>query len=191
MNHRGPNMLTQIRFPDQPGVAPRPRVGYSNGSLTLTDQGVEFGKAIAQGRLWKNGPIGGTWPPGVATPLWKDFFQTEKGTSFLEQGHYTTMLPPDSSELAKEMPGWTRDERFMEMHRRLGYNFQVQAIRHLVAVDKSAQTHVEVDLRNIGIAPFYQHWPVQLALLETSTSKVVGMTSVDTRLRDLGPGDSV
>lgn len=187
----GTDGLTQVRYPDEPVAEPQSGMGYANGSATLTDHGHEFGEAIAKGELWKNGPIGGEWPPNVELKHFEKFFLSNEGKSFIDKGRYSTLLPPEGKKIVKQLPGWTPDGLFMEMHRQMGYNFQVKSVRHLVSVDDSQQTHIEVDLHNAGIAPFYKDWDVQLAILKTETSEVVGHIDVDTDIRKLGPGETI
>lgn len=191
MKNLGPDGLTQFRYPDDLPEARRRGMGYTNGSATTTDHGYEFGEAIAKDQLWKNGPVGGEWPPNVELKHWKSFFQTDEGDFFIKQARYSTLLPPESREIAQKLPDWKQDGRFMKMHRQLGYNFQAKAVRHLVSVDDSGQTHIEVDLHNVGIAPFYKNWEVQLAIIKTETAEVVDVIKIDTDLRKLGPTKSI
>ncbi len=181
----GSSGVTQIRYPTEAIAVPQRGLGYTNGSATPTPHGYEFGVAIEAGGLWKNGPVGGEWPPGVENQYWRRFFKSREGMQFLQQGHYSTMTPPQPSELANVFPGWTPDPYFMTLHRFMGYTFQAKSVSHIVATDASGLTYVEVELANIGIAPFYKDWQVQLAILEASTGKVVGLTKTATDIRTL------
>lgn len=187
----GADGLTQARYPDDPAVPPRPGMGYTNGSVTTTEHGYEFGEAIAENELWKNGPIGGEWPPNVDPEHWKRFFLTEEGEFFIKQARYSTILVPEAKEIKEKLPEWKQEDRFMNMHRQMGYNFQIENVRHLVSVDQSGQTHIEVDLHNCGIAPFYEDWSVQLAVIQSDTSEVIEPIEIETDLRKLAPGESV
>gem|GEM_PF-2115664 len=186
----GPDGLTQVRYPSEPLNVPQPRMGYTNGSATLTDHGYEFGDAVMKGQLWKHGPVGGEWPPNVKPKHWKRFFQTEEGEFFINQARYSTMMIPEHKEIIEHLPGWTEDGLFMKMHRLMGYNFQVKDVHHLATLGKTSQTLIEVELHNAGIAPFYKNWDVQLALLNAQTAEVVDLIKVDTDLRDLGPTET-
>ena len=191
LNNIGSDGLTQVRYPDETVAVPQARLGYTNGSATPTEHGYEFGKEVSKRELWMNGPIGGEWPPNVEQQYWARFFQTGEGISFLEQGGYSTMTPPEFKEIKAKLPGWKPSGLFMDMHRRMGYNFQTREVRHLVAVDDSGQTHIEVDLQNIGIAPFYKDWDVQLAILNADAAELVDLIKVDLDLRELGPTESI
>lgn len=189
LNNLGHDGLTQVRYPDEPVNVPQKGMGYTNGSATPTAHGYEFGTAIADGELWKNGPVGGEWPPSIETSYWEKFFLTDEGKLFLRLGGYSTMTPPEAHEILAQLPGWTMDGLFMEMHKLMGYNFQANAIRHLVSSDESGLTHVEVDLSNVGIAPFYKDWILQLAILNAETGSVVEFVNTNFDLRTLGPNE--
>lgn len=191
LNNIGRDGLTQVRHPDEAVAMSKKRVGYSNGSATLTEQGYKFAEQVENGQLWKNGPVGGSWPTGAAEEFWGRFFQTGEGKSFLERGHYSTMIPPEIEEIQQRIPDWKPDARFMDMHRRMGYNFQVKAVRHLVAVDDSGLTFLEVDLRNVGVAPFYKNWNVQLAILHAETAEVIDLIDINNDIRELLPAETM
>ncbi len=191
LKHLGTDGLTQIPYPDEPAVEPRASLGYTNGSATLTDNGLTFGAAIAKKKLWKNGPISGEWPANVEAEYWDQFFNSEAGKSLIDQGRYSTLLVPELKEIRKVLPDYRFNERFKKMHRQMGYNFQVKAVRHLVAVDDSGLTHLEVDLHNAGIAPFYKNWDVQLAILKADNAEPFDIIGIDIDLRKLGPGETV
>ncbi len=186
----GEDGLTQVRYPKEAINVPQSRMGYTNGFATLTEHGIEpFGEYIEEHELWRNGPVGGEWPPNInEQQIYEDFFVGDEGLNFLNQGHYSTMLPPEAKDIAKFIPGYEFDEVFMNMHRQMGYSFQADTVRHLVT--DTGQTQIEVDLSNTGIAPFYKDWDVQLAVLDGETDELVELVEVDTDLRTLQPGES-
>ncbi len=189
LSNLGADHHTQVRYPDDPAVKPTRGIGYNNGSATLTEHGEEFGNLINEQELWRNGPVGGEWPPNISDAgIWKRFFQTDEGLTFLTKGHYSTMLPPEGKDIVKFIPNWRRDARFMTMHRRMGYNLQVTEVRQLSPSASPGQLHVEIDLHNAGIAPFYKNWDVQLGILGRDSTDVI---DVATDLRSIGPGETV
>ncbi|MEL6108799.1 MAG: DUF4832 domain-containing protein, partial [Planctomycetota bacterium] len=196
LSNLGDDGLTQIRYPDEPVAIPFPGMGYTNGSAVPSPHGSEFGDLIAAGELWKFGPVGGEWPPTFDEMnesnimMWESFFNTGLGLDFLEIGRYSTMLPPEDKHIVQRLPDWSRSGRFMTMHRRMGYNFQVQEVRHASSFDESPSTHVEVDLTNTGIAPFYKSWEMQLAIVHHQTGAVIDTMPTDFDLRDLQPGET-
>lgn len=186
LSNLGQDGLTQIRYPNEAVAPPHRGMGYTNGSVVPTDHGREFGQVIAARELWKNGPVGGEWPPNVPNQFWERFFLTDEGFNFINEARYSTILPPEPKEIAEKLPNWTPEGRFMTMHRQLGYNFRVNEVRHIVDGDK-AGLHIEVDLKNAGIAPFYKDWDLQLGVVDVDTASVVETIEVDIDLRTLGP----
>ncbi|MGB7328045.1 MAG: DUF4832 domain-containing protein [Rubripirellula sp.] len=189
LDHLPEHAFTQIRYPNEASVKPQYRVGYTNGSATPTDHGYEFGQQIEAQSLWKNGPVTGEWPPNVEKPFWQLFFQTDEGQKFIDQGHYSTLLMPEPKHIKEQLSDWTPDSRFMDMHRSLGYKLQAEQVRHVFADD--GQLHIELTLANAGIAPFYQNWNLQLAILDGTSSEVKDLIPVDTDLRKLAPGETM
>ncbi|MFK7821852.1 MAG: carbohydrate-binding protein, partial [Planctomycetaceae bacterium] len=196
-------LFTQVRFPDDPlnlEFAQR-GMGYTNGSVVPTPHGYEFVDAIdhAPGELWKNGPVGGEWPPGIDdVTMWENFFQKDIGLDYVKRGRFSTILAPEidsSSPWTDDIVGRLGDDfdpsqHFMTMHRAMGYNFQVNDVKHILSDDESGRLLVEVDMANTGIAPFYQDWTVQMAVLEKATGDIVDVATVDTDLRNLREGKS-
>lgn len=181
------DMQTQVRYPDEPVNTPRPQMGYTNGSVVPTTHGYEFGEGIEPGMLWNNGPVGGEWPPNVEQVYWENFFNTDEGFDYIDQARYSTILPPEVEEIAAMVPEFDESGRFMDMHRHLGYNFQVSQIRYLESANGSGPVHFEIDLHNVGIAPFYMDWNLQLAVIDASGA-MVELIETDTDVRSIGSG---
>jgi hypothetical protein len=185
-----PDGFTQIRNPRDAVADPQKGIGYSNSMAAPTRQGYEFGERVANRRLWRNGPITGEWPAHIETSYWQRFFQDTEGLFFIEKGRYTTLMLPESLKIKEVLPDWEQDDLFLNMHRKMGYNFQVTSVRHLVSSDISHRTCLEVDLQNIGIAPFYKRWKIQLAILNAATGEPIDVIPLDLDIRNLGPNES-
>lgn len=72
----------------------------------------------------------------------------------------------------------------------LGYRFDLEEVRFSPSIATRGQLHVEFRVRNTGSAPFYESWPVEVALLSPATHAVVwraSFPSVD--IRTWLPGD--
>ena len=72
----------------------------------------------------------------------------------------------------------------------MGYNFRVTEVRHFYASD-STRKHIEVDLSNVGIAPFYKDWNVELAICDEGMDSIVERIDVETDIRAIEPSDSI
>lgn len=200
LNYMANGGLTQFCQRSDSTVPPRAGMGYTHRTAALTPLGRKFAQNIAARKLWINGPISGTWPPDVKFELWTDFFQTDAGIDFIRQGHYSTLCPPKPDDIARQIPGWTpQHPNFLKMHRQLGYNFRIHEVRYFVTrlsptttpaqVAKAPERlRIEFDLANIGIAPFYKNWDVQVGFFDLTTESVLEKIDLELDLRSIGPG---
>ena len=78
----------------------------------------------------------------------------------------------------------------MEMHRRMGYNYQINQATFPVSSNTSDLFLFRLSLANIGVAPFYFNWDVQVALLNRAND-IVAMSTVGYDTRDLQPRQTV
>lgn len=192
----GDNNFLQARYPDHAVTVGTPGMGYTNGWVLDDEHGNEFGDEIDQHDLWVNGPVTGEWPPNRepykegSLDEWTNFWASSAGLEFLRTGHYSYVLPPDVTLIASFIPGWTiNDARFQQMHRELGYNFQLFDVKHAFS-DNGSKINIEFDVKNIGIAPFYEDWDIQLALLDNGDN-VVELIPVDSAdVRQWMPGET-
>jgi hypothetical protein len=60
-----------------------------------------------------------------------------------------------------------------EIQEALGYRFVLEEVRFSPAVAKGGQLRVALRVKNTGSAPFYEAWPVEVALLSRDTHAVV------------------
>ena len=78
-----------------------------------------------------------------------------------------------------------------EVQKAFGYRFVLGEVRYPRRVEPGRAFEVEFDVRNTGSAPFYEPWPVELSLLDTTTGKPVWKDRfADTDVRKWMPGDS-
>lgn len=164
------------RYPWREPLASDSSIGYHNDFFKPNDNhSAEFDTAVALGAKWLNGPIGGEIPPidSVDQAQFRiDLYESSQGMEMLELGHYSTMqagggilpCPIDSNSLACT--------GFKEMHRKMGYNFQIVSADFAETVYTSDSLNIDLSLRNIGVAPFYYDWAVQLALLDLNDQPI-------------------
>lgn len=133
---------------------------------------------------WKVAVIGGEMVPGQAQRwLGTDFDTT---WSMLERSHFTWVGP--------YCPALTRspDEQFRkrceQLVRKLGYEFQIAELTHATVTSAGQPSRLALQGRNIGVAPFYAPWSVELALLD-STGSAVSVYKTGWDLRKWLPGE--
>jgi hypothetical protein len=165
-----------VRWPVGTNPSARP-IGYHDDSFayeTLDPPECNFLgllKAAGETNKWLTQPIGGEVRPEVQPCMW-DTSQTNcvpTGQEFnqcVDLTHASWMLNQGVFS-----PGFTGAQRDLALAgaQRLGYSL---CVSNAVLVDAWATTplHVSVGLRNVGVAPFYYDWTVQLAALNSSNT---------------------
>jgi hypothetical protein len=187
-----------IRYPNKTGSfspAALP-IGYHDDSFafsTIAPPSWHFLGQMAEARetnKWRTQPIGGEVRPEVQRCMW-DTNQTNcvpAGQEFarcVDLTHASWMLNQGAFS-----PGLTGDPKMLALagSARLGYELYVS---NAVLVDASVSgpLQVSVELRNIGVAPFYYNWPVQLGALN-SNNKLAKTWNTNWKLSSLLPADT-
>ena len=134
---------------------------------------------------WRTQPIGGEIRPELWPCIWteqgcgkgQDYFQC------VDQTHATWLM--DTSTSGTLSPA--DKERALRAARRLGYEFHVMSVDILTQARKGAWT-VTATVTNLGVAPFYRDWPVELAVADL-TGKLRHTWRPGWKLTHLLPGD--
>lgn len=70
-----------------------------------------------------------------------------------------------------------------------GYRFILEKVAFNSSV-RNGELHVDLDVKNVGSAPFYYDWPVEVSLLDPNDRSVVWKETFDkANIRDWLPGD--
>jgi len=130
-------------------------------------------KAAGETNKWRTQPIGGEVRPEVQLCMW-DTTQSNcvpPGQDFarcVDLTHASWMLNHGAFS-----PGFTGAQRTLALvgSARLGYEVYVS---NAVMVDTSVSgsLHVDLQVRNTGVAPFYYDWPVHLGALNSSNTLI-------------------
>ncbi len=111
---------------------------------------------------WQTQPIGGEIRPEA----WGKVFDAEPGNAAIEDfragvdaTHVSWLM--DSGMFRPGNPE-ARRQRALEEVRHMGYEFQVTQVALRPA---DAQLAVALQISNLGVAPFYYAWPIEVALL--------------------------
>ncbi|MFK7859274.1 MAG: DUF4832 domain-containing protein [Granulosicoccus sp.] len=161
-------------------------IGFHN-DFFVADNGhsEEFDESITAGGQWMNGPIGGEVPPrdeGDASSERAALFSGQAGLRVLEAGHYSTMKAGSYRVEAGE----SNYAGYMRLHKKMGYNYQIDVARFSDTARRSTPFVVEVVGTNIGVAPMYFDWDVQFALLD-ATNNLKVMEEADSDLTTILP----
>jgi len=135
-------------------------------------------EAAGDTNKWRTQPIGGEVRPEVQPCMW-DVSQTncvpagQEFTRCVDLTHASWMLNHDAFS-----PGFTGAEKDLALAgaRRLGYTLCVSNA-WLADASVSEPLNVTLGLGNMGVAPFYYDWPVQLGALNTNNGLLIAWTT--------------
>jgi hypothetical protein len=174
------------RYPWREPLASIGGIGFHNDFFGPYAHSDEFNEAVDIKNKWLEGPIGGEAPPEFEGPQAIEVFGTTRGIEIIEKGHYSTMqayspcISSPDSEICKG---------FMKMHRKMGYNFQIENALFPIRLLQSEELTIKVNLTNIGVAPVYYDWDVQFALFHQDEQPIT-IYEVDYILSHALPGES-
>ena len=161
-------------------------IGYHNDFFMYDKHSFEFDDAIAKAKQWKNGPIGGEMPPAADKKENMAKLAKGAGLKMVEKGRYSTMKPQKAfCEFTKE---GEKREAFLRMHRRMGYNFQIDKAVYTKSL-KGKKFTIKLSGKNVGVAPIYYDWQVQFALLD-AYNKAIEIVNDKTDLTKILPEKS-
>lgn len=188
----------QVRYPDAANRGLN--VGYHDDSFavgTLAGTGWHFMDKMAHAgaaEKWLTQPVGGELRPEIQHCI----FDAPMRCPVIEEGadddfaggvkatHASWLLNQHAFN-----PGYAGQalSNAMTASQSLGYRFQVTAFAVTRGV-LSGQSDVRVMVRNVGVAPFYYDWPVQLAAVDNA-GKIVRTWGTSWKLSAVKPGTSV
>ncbi len=163
----------------------------------------EHGKGIAAlGDRWKIRPIGGECAYNWGR-WWERLGRTPDDT--LREARYRNYLIDTIRWLHGTSLGWVADYTGAygekpgepkiragaeEVQKTFGYRFILEEVRYPVTLPAQGVFSVTFKVRNVGSAPFYYRWPVELCLLDPASRQVVWRdTFQDVDIRQWLPGD--
>jgi len=171
----------------------RPRLGFHDDSFAYTTIGTTswyFWPKITSaglGNVWQDRPIGGEVRPEVQGCMWDDTPCTPTGQDYntcVDTTHASWMLNHGAFSLTG-----TARERAIVGAQRLGYTLQVPSCQVMPCpLRVGGPLQVDVFVRNVGVAPFYYPWTVEVGALSSGGSLTTWTTTWD--LRSVQPGAS-
>ena len=168
-------------------------IGYHDDSFThstLAPPAWHFSGRLAaygESERWRTQPIGGEIRPENQPAMWLDPTSVPAGQDYdrcvaeirpswmLAHGAFVRPLTPAARDLAERQS------------RMLGYEFHIsEAGIDAAAADR--ELRITAKLRNTGIAPFYDDWPLEIAVLD-GDKQVVHLANPDWSLAGQQPDD--
>ena len=154
-----------------------------------TDNGQDWSFLATLGKAgrehnWKHAPIGGEMVPNASKRLLgADWAKT---LDMLERGHFSWIGPYcPALESSKDPQFLARRDALV---RRMGYQFRLDEVRHDAETNAGGPLRVRIQGENEGIAPFYEPWTVELALLDDA-GRVVARARLPDVVKTWGPGE--
>jgi len=115
--------------------------------------------------FWVSAPSGGEFASG------SDYFSDSKIEETLRQAKLTHVTWMGPSAPVEEPANGKRQANIDRFLKTIGYRFAVAAISHEQTIKAGRTMHIEMNMRNRGVAPFYFNWPVELTLWAEDDSK--------------------
>jgi hypothetical protein len=155
-----------------------------------TDNGKDWGFLAGlrrEGRAenWKRAVVGGEMVPGKATQWLGDDYSTT--LEMLERAHFTWVGPycPALTDPKDKV----FHERSEELVRKMGYEFQINEVKHASRVTARKRSRITLSGVNQGVAPFYYPWSVEWSLIDNTSGKVVAIQKTEWDIRKWQPGE--
>lgn len=188
----------QVRYPDAANSSLN--VGYHDDSFaveTLPGSGWHFVDKLTQvgaDQKWLTQPVGGE----LRVEIQNCIFDTPMLCPVIENGADNdfpgSVKATHASWLLNQhafTPGYAGQSltNAAAASQSLGYRFQAAAFA-VTRGSAKGQNDLSVKLGNIGVAPFYYDWPVQVAAVDKS-GKIARTWTTSWKLTDLKPGTTV
>jgi len=174
----------QGRYPWREPLKSYGSIGFHNDFFGPVAHSFEFDDAITEGGQWAYAPVGGEYPPEVTDSQYHEMYATLTGMEIIETGHYSTM---QASNACEENPN--NCDGFMDLHRRMGYNYQIEKAVFAEQLTKDDSIESTIEFTNIGVAPMYYDWNIQVALLK-NTQVIKHLDLSNYNLKNIQPDTS-
>ena len=135
---------------------------------------------------WKTHPIGGEIRPELWGEIFDDKVTHRQAQNFdqcVQETHASWLM---DTGMVKEKQSATRIKNASRAVQRMGYEFHVMQATVSREADK---THLAVQLRNTGVAPFYYDWKIVVAAIDRSGT-VIKEWPTEWKIAGLLPGES-
>ncbi len=182
------NKKMMLRYPNY-WTAQEP-VGYRDDCFYDDTEGPEdwyffsrFKSAKAES-IWETQPIGGEFCGGGQGAITKTLADPVKCIRLIRQGHFSHLGPAGGAMQASDD---AHQNNIDAMHRALGYRFVLRNARFPGNLANGNTNKLYLTIENVGSAPFYYHWPLQITWLN-SNNQIVSTQKTDIDIRQWLPG---
>lgn len=159
--------------------------GYRDDCFLTDTDGPEDWKFFNRLRLmgvdtvWQTQPIGGEYCGGGSGALTGTLEVPEESLRLVREGHFSHLGPAGGSIQTQN----DEHQRNLDsMLRSMGYRFVVHEAMLPAELESDATGTVSVRIENVGSAPFYYRWPVEIVWMEEAGERIAAEeTPVDIR----------
>jgi hypothetical protein len=183
-----PHKILMTRYPAGP-AGKDPWIGFFDDMFPEDTDGSEEWKFLPVMRRsrrtdnWKQAAVGGEMVPHMAKRwLGEDFQHTLQN---VETAHFTWIGPYGPALDSTTEPDFLTHSQAL-IHR-MGYEFRLTDIRYTASVRRQNRLKIAISGHNLGVAPFYYPWPVELALMDAK-GRIAETLPVSTDIRAWLPG---
>ncbi len=170
--------------------------GYYWDSFAHFDESKQYNGMLAKGDYWKRQVVGGE------TAYDWGHYKTQPGagpdSSLLQPVHFNYIMDLIRTLHANHL-GWIANyskkspevaRKASEMQKIFGYRFVLEEAEYTKEVKPGGKLNITMKVRNVGSAPMYYNWPVQISLLDRKDKKVIWSGIIkDADISTWMPGD--
>lgn len=139
------------------------------------------------GRVWKQAIITGEFCGGARGAVQGTTEAFESTLAFIRETHWSWIGPAGG---AIEPVDEAHRRNLDLLHKTLGYRFVLREATHAPAAGAGQAWGVTLTLENVGVAPFYFDWPVEVELRHEASGQTF-LQRVDVDIREWLPGRHV
>lgn len=147
----------------------------------------EAQQASAMADFWKSNYSGGEFANGNVR-LYIDDTTIMDTLRQVRESHTSWMGPCSPADILKSDPDADLYQHNIDaLINVMGYNFILESVTHTGKAKAGNELDITMQWNNIGVAPFYYDWPLELSLAD-SKGKIVAKTTTTADIRTWLPG---
>ena len=162
-----------------------------NGNVVnITNPGPTDTERSKMPDFWKTNYSGGEFSNGNVK-LWVNNDAIMRSISYLTDSHTSWLGPCSPCDLQDgDFDAYRYEGNIKYLQRLMGYRFSVEKVNYVPSVDPGKTLSLSIDWRNLGVAPFYYNWPMEVSLVDTD-GKVVASKVQDVNITNWLPDTEI
>lgn len=162
----------------------------NGNTVNITNPGPTDSEDSKMPDFWKTNYSGGEFSNGNVK-LWINNDAIMRSISYLEDSHTSWLGPCSPCDLIDgDFDTYEFEGNIKYLQRLMGYRFSVEKVNYTPSVDSGNTLSLSIDWRNLGVAPFYYNWPLEVSLVD-SKGKVVASKVQDVNITSWLPDTDI